>query len=595
MKKIITIFLIGFISFSSCKDVLNKVPLDIISDASLWNDTKLIDSYLSQTYYETTILVNESGPIDIFGAKGDVIIGPFGNNQISDEAGYGTWWAAGEGWSFKFGNLTETGGVFEWWESAYRIIRELNLFIQKVSVATVTDDFKKQRIAEAKFLRAYNYFALVKRYGGVPLITVAQDVNASEEELYPKRATEQVVYDFILSEIDNLYNDLPAVNSASDYGRPTKYAALVLKCRAALYAGSIAKFGTVQLGGVVGINPAQANSYYQQSYDAAKLIINSGLYQLYNQDANKEMNFRNIFLVKNNKEVIFVKRHNSQDAYAGGNGWSYDFCQTPGPNTWGVGNIDAPYLEMAEEFEHIDGTSGKLDRTAIQQGLWTYDELWANKDPRFFATIYTNGTPWNGTPVDFHKGIVKPDGTIQIADSYQNILAIGKNIYGPTTFFGVKKYLVESKDVVKDPFASSETDWIVFRYGEVLLNIAEAAFELGKSGEALDAVNQIRNRAGIEPLGTIDRNKIHHERKVELAFEGHRYWDARRWRTAVTDLSRTYSGLQYILDFNTRKYKLVVVDNIDGGIPAFFQRHYYLPITPNRTGNNKNLVENPGY
>ncbi|MDP2338105.1 MAG: RagB/SusD family nutrient uptake outer membrane protein, partial [Bacteroidota bacterium] len=296
-------------------------------------------------------------------------------------------------------------------------------------------------------------------------------------------------------------------------------------------------------------------------------------------------------------EAIFLRRHDFTDLLSGGNGWGYDFMQTPLPNAWGAGgNADAPYLEMAEEFEYVDGTSGKLDRTTIQQGLWTTDKLWANKDPRFFATIYTQDTPWKGTLLDFHKGIIKPDGTIQTTDSYQGILANGyQNVN--FTCFGVLKYLDESHDVMSGQFSNSGTDWIVFRYGEVLLNFAEAAFELGKSGDALNAVNQIRTRAGIATLGAIDRDKIRHERKVELAFEGHRYWDARRWRTAVTDLSRSYSGLQYILDYNTRKYKLKVINNIDGSVqvPAFFPQHYYLPITLTRTGNNKNLVENPGY
>ena len=90
---------------------------------------------------------------------------------------------------------------------------------------------------------------------------------------------------------------------------------------------------------------------------------------------------------------------------------------------------------------------------------------------------------------------------------------------------------------------------------------------------------------------------IHHERRVELAFEGHRYWDVRRWRTAVTDLSRSWSGIRYILDIQTGKYQLKVVDNIDGtsNVPQFRQENYYFPITISRTSNNPNLAENPGY
>jgi hypothetical protein len=146
-------------------------------------------------------------------------------------------------------------------------------------------------------------------------------------------------------------------------------------------------------------------------------------------------------------------------------------------------------------------------------------------------------------------------------------------------------------------WADSKTDWIVFRYGEVLLNYAEAAINIGKAGDALNAVNQIRERAGIAALSSVDDEKIRHERKVELAFEGHRYWDLRRWRTATEVLTQNWSGLRYILDYTTLKFKLEVIPNIDGVVapPVFYPQNYYLPITIARTGNNPNLVENPGY
>lgn len=302
-------------------------------------------------------------------------------------------------------------------------------------------------------------------------------------------------------------------------------------------------------------------------------------------------------MVKRNSEDIFVRQHDSNDKDSGGNGTNYDFMECPIPDAWGGGNTDAPYLEMVEEFEHIDGTPGTLDRTALQQGLWTTDQLWANKDPRFFATFYTMNTLWKGSKIDYHYGIQTPDGTIVTTASYNGILASGpQSNGGEGTGFGVLKYLDETKDNNTD-ILSSKTDWIVFRYAEILLNYAEAANELGKTGEALTAVNQIRDRAGIALLSNIDRDKIRHERKVELAFEGQRYWDVRRWRIATTVLSRDFSGLLYVLDYNTRNYKLMVVDKIDGTIssPVFYERNYYFPITLARTGNNPNLVENPGY
>lgn len=580
---------------SSCSEnVLDKVPLDIISDNTVWNDASLADAYLTECYAETYVFMNVSTDNSWNNLwLGDAGFAPMNISEASDEA-KSCWF----GFSYKYGNLKITGGLFEWWEGAYKVIRKLNEFIEKVQLSPLDDGVKTQRIAEARFLRAYNYFELVKRYGGVPLITTVQQPSEPKESLYPARAKEQDVYDFVLSECSAIANDLP--ETGIDISRPTKYAVLALKCRAALYAGSIAQFGAVQLEGVVGINRT-ATDYYQQSFDAAKLIIDGGKYSLYNKyPEDKVKNFRNLFLEKNNTEGIFGKKHDTTNGMGnGGNGWAWDFFNCPYPNGWGGGNETGPYLEMAEEFDLINGSSGKLDRTAIQQGLWTTDQLWANKDPRFFASMYTANTEWKGSLLDYHKGIILPDGTLQTDGSFNGVLANGnQNING--TGFGVLKYLDESHGNLiglNGDWATSSTDWMVFRYGEVLLNFAEAAFNIGKSSDALDAVNQIRNRAGIALLTSIDRETIRHERKVELAFEGHRYWDLRRWRTAVTDLSRSFSGLRYVLDYTTGKYKLMVIDNIDGTVtpPAFYPQNYYLPITLARTGNNTNLVENPGY
>lgn len=593
MKKLIYIFIIGLLTFSSCnEEVLDKAPLDVVSDDVVWGDQVLIDAYLTEAYLEMTILTNETPNADW--ASSDDWNGPFIVNELSDECTRN--WIHGQSDSKMWGILIG-GGILEWWEPSYKVIRSLNEFITRIENAPVKEDFKIMRAAEARFLRAYNYFSMVKRYGGVPLITVAQDINASEEELFRKRDKEQVVYDFVISEMDAIANDLPE-KAAAEYGRPSKTTALALKSRAALYAGSIAQFGTVQSDGLVGIDGSKASSYYQQAYDAAKTIINSGSVALYNVDADKVKNFKDVFLVKNNSEVIWAKRHDNVQRNLGGNGWIWDFYQCPKPHGWNAGNQNAPYLEMAEEFEHVDGTPGYLDWDAIQQGIWTTDDLWANKDPRFYATIYTQNTPWKGGKVDFHNGLLLPNGTIKKDGSHEGILAKGTQAVDGSfgTGFGVMKYLDENKDNMGER-ATSSTDWQLFRYAEVLLNYAEAAFELGKAGDALDAVNQIRSRAGIALLTSVDREKIRHERKVELAFEGHRYWDARRWRIAVDEFSVNRSGLKYILDFASGNYKLQVLTKYDGAVasPVFYERMYYMPITKSRTGNNPNLVENPGY
>lgn len=602
MKKLLLSILVFTFTCMSCSDVLEKQPLDMISDEAVWNDKALIEAYLVQCYYHMSYFGNESGGN---GWSGDAYFPCFVVNHVSDEcmAQWRDWGEALTGYNYKFGGLRIGGGLLDWW--GYDPIRKINEFIEKVPDSPLNEDLKTTRVAEARFLRAFSYFAMVKRYGGVPLVLKAQSLTDPEEELFPKRDTEEAVYNFIISEIDAIKDDLPEEAASNDLGRATKYAALSLKARAALYAASIAQFGKVQLDGVVGIPVDKAQSYYQIAYDTSNEIIKSKKFKLYDQDTDKVTNFKNIFLNENNSEVIFAKRHDSSNGLiTGGNGWCVDFFQCPRPQGWNRGNLDGPYLELVEEFEYVDGTSGKLNPAEIENGLWTMEELWGDKDPRFFATIYTQETPWQGDFVDYHNGLLLPDGTIMTKDSYEGVLCTGnQDLEG--TCFGVMKYLKETHDNMagtESAWATSDQDFLLFRYAETLLNFAEAAFELNKKDDALDAINQIRSRAGIAALTDITREKIRHERKVELAFEGHRYWDVRRWRTATTELSRSFSGLRYVLDYSSyvkgeKKYKLEILKNIDGSssVPLFKEENYYLPITLSRTASNPNMVENPGY
>ncbi len=608
MKKIIYFILPLFLISTSCQDeILSKKPLDMISDAAVWNDPSLIDAFLTMQYSLSSVMVNESKtyieswsagtPIstewDIFNSEH--CYGPFIINNISDEGKGG--WEIVPSAGYKAGGISINGGLLEWWENNYYIVRNLNQIIEKVPNSPVDKAWAKTKTAEARFLRAFNYFAMVKRYGAVPLVTKTLRLNDSEELLYPARNSEKEIYDFIISEMSSISGDLSEIVSI---GRPSKWTALALKSRAALYAGSIAKYGNVQLYGLLGIPSSLSNEYYTIAYEASDSIVKSAKFSLYNVETDKVKNFKNIFTVKNNSEVIFAKQHNYVDALGGGGAtWGYDFVQRPKPHAWNIGMGNCPYLELAEEFEYIDGTKGTLDRDVLQSQLWSMDELWGNKDPRFYATIYTMGTPWKGSIVDFHKGLIAPTGeTLENQqDGYGGVSAWGtQNLFGNFhTGFGVMKYLDENLPI-GSTWSNSGTDYIVFRYGEIILNLAEAAFEIGKPNEALNAINEIRNRAGIQQLNSVNINKIRHERKVELAFEGHRYWDLRRWRISETELTKKFSGLRYILDYDTRKYKIVVLANVDGGVGSNFNaKNYYLPVTLKRTGENSNLVENPGY
>ncbi len=586
--------------YVSCSKVLDKKPLDTITDAVLWSDPVLMDDYLNQCYAEMRFYFEMP-----YGKDMNSLMT---NNStdaltIADEA-FPSWAETATSPRPDWVNIN--GGNFEWW--GYPTVRKLNIFIEKLQNPGLTEEYRKQRLGEARFLRAFAYFNMVKRYGGVPLITKELKLDDADEELYPNRNKEEEVYDFILSELDAISADLPGQVNAADLGRPGKYAALALKSRAAMYAASIASWGTIELNGIVGIPQGKAASYWQASYDASAAIINSGKYTLYNKiPGDKAANFRNIFLDEGNAEVIFSERF---DGLAG-KGHSLDMLTVPWSyHVWGGGQKISPYLEMVESFDNVDGTPGTIDRDKIDAGyLWTVDELWGKKDPRFKASIYTHGTKWTGQGgpeiLDYHYAILV-NGDKQTTGSYKGVLARSRSIGEPRTNFGMLKYLDEEERALVQERKYSDVDYIIFRLGEIYLNLAEAALELGKAEEALDAVNSIRDRAGMPKYTAINSTLIRKERKVELAFEGNRYFDVRRWRAAVSDLTREYHNLTFILDGNsftennynvlTAKYKIEIVGNVGGNVPAYFQeKHYYMPISNPRTGINSNLVENPGY
>lgn len=252
------------------------------------------------------------------------------------------------------------------------------------------------------------------------------------------------------------------------------------------------------------------------------------------------------------------------------------------------------YLEMAEEFEYADGSEGTLfssrDAAAIAADSFTINDLFGFKEPRFHASLFYHGAVWRDAKLDWKKWDII-DGEKVEAD----FLPIAK--YQEKTGFGIRKY-VSDRTIKLPEWASSDVDFIVFRFGEILLNFAEAAYELGYTDEAASAVNELRARVDLPNLTTIDRDKIRHERKVELAFEGNRFWDLRRWRTAVDEISRTFYGIEYAQIENSDYYRIYLVGGDQEGsyVCNVSEKYYYFPITPNRLANNPNLgPENPFY
>lgn len=574
--------------FGSCLKDLKVAPQNIIQDDQVFSNESAINAYFASLY--------NALPIEDFnflvGTGFNTQNGPYGVANISDESVTNA-----NDDRLGIGGGTSLG----WW--GYGSVRNVNDFIAKIVTANFTDAQKNEWLGEAKFIRAYYYFGMVKRYGGVPLITEVQNFTGDNlETLKVPRNTEKEIYDFIAKELDEA---IPLLNATSEEGRANKYVAFALKSRAMIYAAAEAKYGKVQLNGLVGIDASSANHYWQAAYDAADSIIASGIYALYNKAPDKSENFTNLFLDADNPGNIFIKQFSYPDKCH-----SYDLWTLPhdvvGPSI-GYGSRIDPTLELVSAYEYIDGTPGKLKLTDKDGNLIVYKDptdLYTGKDPRLGATILYPFSQWKGTPIEVRAGIIDGGKTYTSGnynDIYKGNHIIGHNGIGghgevSQTGYYVRKYLQPAYDRTTIKNNTSAQSFIDFRYAEILLNYAEAAAELGKTADATTAINLVRDRAGIKLLspGEVTIDRIRHEKQVEFALEPFRYWDMRRWHIADKVMNNTkYTAILPYLDLDKGGY---VFKTAPVSFPKTFTPNmYYERIDPNEISKNAKLLQNPGY
>ena len=584
-NKILVALLI--ITLSGCiDDVLDRKPLNLISDSDVWQSQELIDIYLVSLYNAIPIGFPTSPAA--FQAN------------FTDESSY----HEENPPVSNYGNqsIAQNTTMYQW-------IRRANYFLDKMSESTIDESMVTVLIAECRFIRAYYYFDLVKKYGGMPIINEVQNFENNLEDLQVSRNTEEEVYSFILTELDAAIQDLPEERDAKNSNRATKWVALGLKSRAMLYAGSIARYGSVELDGLIGIPSSRANDFYTESLNASTAIMESNRFSLYDKLYNPQSkagdpiaNYQQIFVDKGNKEIIFQKAYDFPDKPH-----SWDNFNIPEGFTTNQGSAICPLLDLVESYENIDGTPGILNVDGVE--FDSPDDLYRNKDPRFEATIFRSGTPYVGRDVQIYRGIYDTDGTLYETESVPFPRDPAKTQVGmdgpfPTgnytkTGFYIRKITNPGQAVVEPNF--SDQNYIDIRYAEILLNYTEAALEMGTNlPQALDAINQVRNRAGIKLLDaaelTIDR--LRNERKVELAFEDKRFWDIRRWRIGTDLFKNTYMrGLYPYLKYDGTSYKYIFEKisgyPLDGGLSRIFnQRDYYSNLGP-YISTNKNIINNP--
>ncbi len=584
--KLLIISLGGMLILSSCiNDFLDRKPLNVISDDNVWSSESAIQAYMAALY--ENMFVEPHAWLLNWGTQG----------HYTDESMRSYSW--GHPYNPTFADdFMSTDNI---WGNTYKYIRNVNEFIEKIPNASVTEELKKRYTGEAHFIRAFYYFALVKRYGGVPIIKDIQEYNGSNiEELKVARNTEEETWNFIAEECDLAISALPEEYSATEQFRASKYAAAALKSRAMLYAGSISRYGNVQLNGLVGISSDKANAFFEKSLEASDMIIKSNNFYLYDKGDNKAENYQNLFLDKTlNEEAVYVKAYSIPDK---GHNFDYAMAAPSFKIDWGTNT--SPTLELVEAYEYVDGSEGTLKTEDSNGNPIVYDkadDIFKNKDPRFFASILYPNCPWQNNSVEIRRGIINSKGekveATAFADKFPedpSLTTSGKDglvMQGDCsrTGFYIKKFMDPNNRVEQD---RSETNFIVFRYAEILLNYAEASVELGRK-DGLSLLNEVRKRAGIKEKSEITIDNVRHERRIEFAFENLRYWDLIRWRTATTVMNNTlFSALIPWMDYTTRKYIFEKGPNTLQLRKTFVDKNYYQPIPG--IENNELLIQNPG-
>lgn len=627
-KLFVLIFMAGFLS--ACSDFLDLRPKDKLDGEALFSDPEGVKLYMANLYSRL--------PIEDFNYLRTGFNAWYGENMVAamftDEATHSEYAA----------QLTQDN--FPWWEDAYSLIRDVNTLSETIPSLAVPDDQRKSLAGEVAFIRAYIYFGLAKRYGGVPIIEENQEWEGDVGKLKVPRLTEKETWDYAINQAQIAAENLPLAWDEANSRRATSYVALALKTRIALHAASIAKFGSrAILSGeavdkkYVGLTEDLADGYYRSCIKAAEDLMSTHKYSLYmpapESPEEAAENYRKMFEDPSvaPEEVIFIKGYTRLEL-----GHNYNIYYGPSQlaNGWPHPGRMNPNLELVDAYESYSNpghsapvvTSDAPDDLTDYSGYdpaknyYKFDTpygIFEDKDARLWGTVILPGTQWKNTTINIQAGYIEPDGTpvIYSGNPYENP-ADGKTYYVfggaaksdysgfdteggnyTRTGFSFKKFLDERIPTLYG-YNNSLTDWIEFRYAEVLLNYAEAVVESGYNENnamqtAKDALNSIRKRAGHTVEIELTPENVQRERLVELSFENKRFWDLIRRREYHTMCSGSVMhALLPIADLRENPVKYIFVRaEIQRVSPfTFLEKMYYHPI-PGITVNG--LVQNPQY
>ncbi|MGJ1321270.1 RagB/SusD family nutrient uptake outer membrane protein [Sphingobacterium faecium] len=577
MKKIFYPILALLLTSSSCKDVLDIEDLNSLDESKVWNDPNLVNAYITNLY---PLFGNWSAGAD---ANSDQLIGI----------------------AFPLDAVTVNNAAYKVWD--YTTIRKINTAIQKVNESTgLGKDVKNSVLSQALFMRAYMYFNMVRNHGGVPYITVPQDLET--DELRVPRNTTKECFDFIVKDLDQAISLLPPViaKNSVDNGRIDGNFAMAFKAKVLLYKASPQ------------FNPSNP---YNNAFWAEANIANKAAYDKLKADGyNLTADYSNIALQEKGAEVVFAVINAYPNKVA-----SWDNGVRPGSESRGSASA-VPSWDFVKSFPMKDGKSfsdptGKYYKTS-EQFLQSY---WENRDPRFEKSIV-----WNGKVYEVSGKTGKRQYTsVGIAADLDNF---GVNPKAKTPSENLNRYsgffiLKNSKLSLKQTEVETQydVDFVLMRFAEVMMNYAETANETGDFNTALNLLKQIRMRAGIEAgddgnygITATDRSQMRDailaERNIEFCFEGHRFWDLRRARKlnmlnnttkyGVEAIAITNDGTDMDLDEaallaksyqlreNQFKYSILQVPNTGNKVNLVPDTYYFFPIAQSVIDKNSNIKQN---
>lgn len=566
------ISLLALLILNACnKDFLDRKPLDAIGSPDFFKSPGDLKTYVN-SFYSTALFP---------------IVSEHGNDYNSDNSVATNFDATLAGTR----TLDGAGGI------SFNSVRSINIFFdsyKRVQQYAAFADYK-QYVGEAFFFRALIYFNILQDYGDIQWYTT--EIGTTSPELVRPRDKRNIVADNIIADLDSAAAYLTE-SKTDGASRVNKWMALLIQSRVALFEGTWEKYHNGTPFGVANANPSK---YLTKAAEAAKKVMDSGLYSLYST-GSPTTDYYNLFSSQRsyagNSEVMFWKKFDN-----GLGKGEAEFRREPNFRQRHP-TEHSQTKELADSYLCTDNLP--ISISPLFKGSASISLEMQNRDPRFYQTLAMPGYTW----------VISPTGAITKYDAFYAIINSGLDEYSPTGYILRKGY--DAREIYQIP-QYEETPAIVYRYGEVLLNYAEAKAELGTITQAdIDiSIKKLRDRVGMPNLTistiTVDPkwdfptlspviNEIRRERRVELAAEGFRFDDIRRWAAAdeliVGKRPHGFKASQIAVNpypVNADGFLDPYKVKLPAGYGFKIDRDYLNAIPKSQLLLNPNLVQNPGW